>query len=342
METNPYPDTYEESFSNLRIALSLFTKHRIPPSPLNFRTGYEYVTGTNRALNDALEKVLSGGEPPSEQTLWEIYRRFFVQDDTALERMRQELRRIITDIQGEVGLSGGKVSEYADTLSGFAEILDSSPSSEEMHCQVQRVIEDTRTMERSQRELESQMTGVLSEVEFLRRELDQVREESLTDALTGISNRKAFDAALDKIFKECAEREATFSLLLADIDHFKKFNDTFGHLVGDKVLRFVGATLKSCVNGKNVAARYGGEEFAVILPHADSAGSRTLAEQIRTAISSGKLKNRESGENYGRLSISIGVSQFRPGDQPAELIQRADMALYKAKENGRNRVELLL
>ena len=342
METNPYPDSYEQSTSNLRIALSLFAKYRIPPSPLNFRTGYEYVTGENRALNDVFEKVLNGDEPPSEQALWEVYRRFFVQDDTAMERMRQALRRIIIDIQGEVGQSGGEVSKYADTLGSFADILDGSLSSGALHNEVQKVIEETRTMECSQRELESQMSGVLSEVEFLRRELDQVREESLTDALTGISNRKAFDAALEKIFKERTGEEDTFGLLLADIDHFKRFNDTFGHLVGDKVLRFVGATLKSCVNGKDVAARYGGEEFAIILPHTDSVGSCALAEQIRQAISAGKLKNRESGESYGRLTISIGVSQFRPGEPPAALILRADKALYRAKENGRNRVEQLL
>lgn len=288
---------------------------------------------------EAFEQVLSGAEKPSDKNLWEIYRQFFVQDDEAIERMRQELRYIISGIQGEIGCSGGKVSEYADVLKSFADILDGSPSSDVMHNEVRKVLDDTRTMEKSQRGLESQMSNVLNEVEILRKELEQVREESLTDALTGISNRKAFDTALARVFQECAEQGATCSLLLADIDHFKMFNDTFGHMVGDKVLRFVGATLKSCVKGKDIAARFGGEEFAVILPHTDITGSCALADQIRTAISSGKLKNRESGESYGRLTISIGVAQFRPEDLPNDLIQRADEALYKAKKNGRNRVE---
>ncbi|MCB1753106.1 MAG: diguanylate cyclase [Gammaproteobacteria bacterium] len=339
MENNPYPETYEQSSSHLRVALSLLSKHRIPPTPINFRTGYEYVAGGNKELNAAFEKVLNGVEAPSEQHLWEIYRQFFVQDDEAIEQMRQELRRIISGIQGEVGRSGGSVSEYAHVLNSFAEILDSSPSPDVMHNEVQKVIDGTRSMQRSQRDLESQMNSVLDEVEHLRRELEQVRAESLSDALTGISNRKAFDAALERVFQACEEQDTTCSLLLADIDHFKKFNDTFGHMVGDKVLRFVGATLKSWVKGKDIAARYGGEEFAVILPDTDSAGACVLADQIRKAISSGKLKNRESGESYGRLTISIGVSQFRPGDLPADLIKRADEALYTAKTNGRNRIE---
>ncbi|MCP5409188.1 MAG: GGDEF domain-containing protein [Chromatiaceae bacterium] len=339
METNPYPDTYEQSSSHLRVTLSLLSKHHIPPSPLNFRTGYEYVLGSNKGLKEAFDQVLNGEQEPSDKNLWEIYRQFFVQDDVAIEQIRQELRRIIAGIQGEVERSGGAVSAYADTLNGFADILDSSPPSDVMHREVQKVIDDTRTMEQSQRKLESQMSSVLDEVETLRKELEQVREESLTDALTGLSNRKAFDVALMSVFEECKAQESVFCLLLADIDHFKRFNDTFGHMVGDKVLRFVGSTLKSCVKGKDTAARYGGEEFAVILPHTDSAGSSALAEQIRKAISSGKLKNRESGESYGRLTISIGISQLRPGDSPDDLIRRADEALYKAKQNGRNRVE---
>ncbi|MCP4284039.1 MAG: GGDEF domain-containing protein [Gammaproteobacteria bacterium] len=300
------------------------------------------MSGNNKTLRSAFEKMLEGEIAPSEKNLWEMYRQFFVQDDQAIERMRQELRRIVTGIQGEVGRSGGNVSEYADKLNHFAEILDGSPTSDEMHSEVRRVLDDTRTMEKSQRELESQMGGVLREVESLRRELEQVREESLTDALTGISNRKAFDMALDRVFSECGEADSPFCVLLADIDHFKKFNDTFGHMVGDKVLRFVGATLRNCVKGKGVAARYGGEEFAVILKNTDCDGACTLAEQIRKAISSGKLKNRESGESYGRLTISLGVSQFCPGEMQDDLVQRADEALYKAKGNGRNRVEKLL
>ncbi len=341
MEINPYSDNYEQSSSHLRVALSILSKHRIPPSPLNFRTGYEYVAGNNKSLQSAFEKLLEGEIEPSDKNLWEIYRQFFVQDDQAIEKMRQELRRIVTGIQEEVGRSGGNVNEYADTLNHFADILNASPTSDVMQSEVRKVLDDTRTMEKSQRELESQMGSVLSEVESLRRELEQVREESLTDALTGISNRKAFDIALDRVISESGGADSLFCVLLADIDYFKKFNDTFGHMVGDKVLRFVGATLRNCVKGKDMAARYGGEEFALILKNTDSDGACALAEQIRKAISAGNLKNRESGESYGRLTISLGVSQFRPGDRQVDLIQRADDALYKAKGNGRNRVETL-
>jgi diguanylate cyclase len=343
MESNPYSESYEISSSYLRMAITLLSKHRIPPSPLNFRTSYDYVSGGNRDLNLALERLLQNKDELTDRNLFQLYRQFFVQDDQALEQMRLELRRIITGIQGEVGRSGADVSDYANTLQDFAKILDSSPTTEVMQSEVQKVMDNTRSMEHSQRELESQMSGMLSEVESLRRELEQVREESLTDALTGISNRKAFDAEMNKL---CSTAEQplphSFCVLLLDVDFFKKFNDTYGHLVGDKVLRFIGATLRNCVKGKDLSARYGGEEFAVILPETGIEGAQILAEQIRCAISAGKLLNKETGENYGKITISIGISSYQPGDTPATLVKRADQALYRAKANGRDRVELML
>ncbi|MCB1760578.1 MAG: diguanylate cyclase [Gammaproteobacteria bacterium] len=343
METNPYTESYEISSSNLRLAISFLSKHHIPPSPLNFRTSYDYVAGSNKDLKLALERLLQNSEELSDRSLFQLYRQFFVQDDQALEQMRQELRRIITGIQGEVGRSGADVSDYANTLQDFARILDTSPSNEVMQSEVQRVIDNTRSMEHSQRELESQMSSMLSEVESLRRELEQVREESMTDALTGIANRKAFDAEMNKLCSADGQpMPHAFCVLLLDVDFFKKFNDTFGHLVGDKVLRFIGATLRNSVKGKDLAARYGGEEFAVILPETGVDGAQSLAEQIRRAVSAGKLLNKETGENYGRITISIGISSYLPGDTPATMVKRADQGLYRAKANGRDRVELML
>jgi diguanylate cyclase len=197
-------------------------------------------------------------------------------------------------------------------------------------------------MEKYQHQLDSQVSSILDEVVSLRKELEQVKEESLIDALTGISNRKAFDAALERVFEEARAEQTPLSIMLADIDHFKKFNDTFGHLIGDKVLRFVGATLKRSVKGRDFAARFGGEEFVVILPQTELAGAGVLAEQIRKAISSGELKDRQSDESYGKITVSIGIAQLYPGNLPSDLLERADRALYAAKTQGRNRVEKFL
>ncbi len=314
METNPYSgDNFIKASEHLRLAISLLSKHKIPPSPMNFRMGYDYVVGKDKELATALNEITSQPEELSEENLWEMYRRFFIQDEKALENTRQELRHIIGDIQGEFERSGGNLPSYAKTLDHFADILTAPASPEVMAAEVQKVLDDTRSVEQSQHQLESKMSNVMAEMELLRKEMEQIKEESLIEALTGISNRKAFDTTLEDTIQTAHEQKTSFCLLLADIDHFKKFNDTYGHLVGDKVLRFVALTLKRCLKGQDMVARFGGEEFAVILPQTALGGAITVAEQIRKSVSSAELKDKRNKQGYGKVTISILIT---PEPQP--------------------------
>ena len=128
------------------------------------------------------------------------------------------------------------------------------------------------------------------------------------------------------------------SLLMFDIDHFKSFNDSYGHLTGDQVLRLVGMSLKQTIKGQDITARYGGEEFAVVLPNTALRQALTVADHIRRAVMAKELKKKSTGEILGRVTISVGVSMLKPGDDTDSLIERADACLYAAKRNGRNRV----
>jgi diguanylate cyclase len=339
VKENPYQDDFDEASALLRLAVSLLAGHRIPPSPLNYRVGYDYVAGRDETLIQALNELVENPEQLSRKNLWALYRKFYVQDERALNMMRQEFRRIVLNAKGEFERSGGHLSHYATTLGRFAEILDPAMPAELMETEVQKVIDYTAAAEKAQRHLESHLNTLISEVELLRQELFQIKEESLTDCLTGIPNRKAFEAALAQIIYASREQKAKFCVLLADIDYFKQFNDTHGHLVGDKVLRFVASTLKRCLKGRDTAARYGGEEFAIILPETDLSGGAVVAEQIRAAVSGGQLVDKENETTYGKITVSIGVAEFYRSDLPNTLIQRADRGLYIAKERGRDRVE---
>jgi diguanylate cyclase len=123
-----------------------------------------------------------------------------------------------------------------------------------------------------------------------------------------------------------------------DIDHFKSFNDSYGHLTGDQVLRLVGMSLKQTIKGQDITARYGGEEFAVVLPNTALRQALTVADHIRRAIMAKELKKKSTGEILGRVTISVGVSILKSDDDTDSLIERADACLYAAKRNGRNRV----
>jgi len=293
----------------------------------------------NKTLKSALESCAKKPDQQRTEELWNLYRQFYIQDHDSLDTIRDGLRHIINNIQGNFEQSDGKLSNYVTSLHDFVGILNSSAPPDQMKAEVEKVIQYTRTTELSQREFENQLTHMAEEVEVLRKELAQSKQESLKDSLTGIFNRRAFDNALEQIIQTNHETSSSFCLLMADIDHFKKVNDTYGHLVGDKVIRFVASTLKHCTKENDLPARYGGEEFALILPETNLADAAIIAENIRKKISSGKLKNTQNGKTYGKVTISIGIAQFQKNDLSELLIERADKALYQAKENGRNRIE---
>ena len=336
---NPYSKAPDEQAGEFfRLALAFLSKHKIAPTPVNYQLAYDYVSGKNKQLQTLLDEHIGVSETVSPENLWHVYQQFYQQDIATLENMRQELRQLIANIQNEFKRSGGTITGYSNRLDMFASVLNSEPSQEEMTSEVDSMIHDTNSVAESQRQFNSQMTDIISEVESLRSEIEQIKEESLTDALTGISNRRAFDNILEKSLQSANDQNSPLSLLLIDIDHFKRFNDNFGHLVGDKVLRFLGKTLKRCIKGQDIAARFGGEEFAVILPYTSHIGAKVIAEMIRKSISAIELQDKEKKKSYGKITASIGVSEYLPNEASSTLIQRCDLALYQAKKEGRNRV----
>nr|WP_224747068.1 GGDEF domain-containing protein [Pelovirga terrestris] len=164
---------------------------------------------------------------------------------------------------------------------------------------------------------------------------EQINQLTVTDGLTGIANRRAFERALEVMHQRALRRESAFSLIICDIDLFKKINDTCGHPFGDQVIRQVAAEMKAVVRSGDLAARIGGEEFAVLLEDTDSKGAAEVAERLRDRVEKKQL--RHQGVLWP-VTISIGVAAF-PGDtgDTEKLINYADQALYRAKESGRNR-----
>lgn len=338
-QTLTYTDDYMKASEYLRMVLAFLSKHKIPASPVNYQVAYEFVSSCNEPLKTALDELLEKSTELSENDLLTLHRQYVAQDDRALESVRKELKKIIAAFQQEYDNSNVNLSDYLNSLNSFSKILAVVEGPVELATETEKVMENTRSTEQSQRKFESQMSGMMEEMETLRKQLKQVREESLTDALTGLANRKAFDHRIQQEIEKTADQESSFCLVIGDIDHFKNFNDSYGHLVGDKVLRYVGKTITSCIKGKDIAARFGGEEFVIILPDTSLSGAEIVSEQIRTAISKSNLIDHSNNEEYGKITISLGFGQFQPREQADELLHRVDQALYRAKANGRNRVE---
>lgn len=334
-----YKESPAEAAEFLRLTLANLAKQKLPPTPVNYTLFYEQAAGHHEALRARLDDLLENSDGASQAALNRLYRELLIQDEESLRLMREDLRAIIQTMSEEITSAGGQFTRYGGVLQQFAEILGGNESTETLRPSVDQVIDETDRTEISRRALEDRLNQVLGEVEGLKKNLEQIREEALTDALTGVPNRKALDAALDRALIHARDSDTTLSIALIDIDHFKQFNDTHGHLVGDKVLRYVAAKIRLCLKGKDFPARFGGEEFAIVLPSTDLNGAETVAEQIRSAISSGELKMRGSGERLGKITVSAGVAQLRNSDSVTDFIRRVDAALYRAKHRGRNRVE---
>ncbi|HCR66657.1 MAG TPA: GGDEF domain-containing protein, partial [Oceanicaulis sp.] len=188
------------------------------------------------------------------------------------------------------------------------------------------------------RDLERRLQETSQEVNQLRSNLEKVREEAMTDALTGVANRKRFDESMRKSRRDADLNGSPFSLVLCDIDHFKRFNDTWGHQTGDQIIRFVSACLARYASDHHVVARYGGEEFGIVMPNTSLEDAKAIAEKIRQVVESKRLLRKSTNEDLGNITISMGVSQFRPSEVVECLIERCDANLYKSKQQGRNRV----
>jgi diguanylate cyclase len=227
---------------------------------------------------------------------------------------------------------------YEASLSDASERLTAAESRDQIKAIVESLMKWTREMRDTNKALEQRLTLSKGEISNLQQSLEAIRAESLTDPLTGLGNRKYFDRMIDMAVQSALANNEPLSLLMFDIDHFKSFNDSYGHLTGDQVLRLVGQSLKQNIKGQDITARYGGEEFAVLLPNTGLRQALTVADHIRRAVMAKELKKKSTGEILGRVTISVGVSMLKPDDDTDSLIERADACLYAAKRNGRNRV----
>ena len=336
-----YEEGPEQAAEYLRLALAFLGSHQLAPNPVNFALCYDYMAGRNPALREAFDLALTSGKF-SPTVAHELYRRFIWDDNKRqLEAIRNGLRTLVMETISGVDQAKAQAEQSSDSLAAKSAHLERGPSLEEMRRILGEVVGETRGIARNSQLLKQMLDETRQEVEALRDELEHTRLQVTIDALTGLKNRRAFDAALQEACSQASKPTTTLSLLLVDIDRFKDVNDTYGHLIGDKVIRSVGALLSANIKGKDTVARLGGEEFAVLLPETPLANAKRVGEVLRAAIERSRLTRADTGETVGRVTVSIGIAAYLPGESNDSFVERADKALYISKKAGRNRVSVL-
>lgn len=335
-----YSEYEERTAECMRLAISMMKKHGIASTPANYAVWYEYVSGKNATLMDALDQEIEQNGRLTEKQSQVLYERFFdrEKDHAAMLEMRQELGRLLKQVLNYVETGASTTGKTNTHLQRMLTQLQPDMSKQQLHDFVEEALIETRVAVSAGEQLSDRLNEAVTEVATLKKQLEQSRREAMVDTLTGLSNRKAFDELLSKVAGEADENGLEISILFCDLDMFSSINQKHGQLVGDQVLRMVADTLKKGLKGRDLVARYGGEEFAILMLNTSLQNARMVAENLRREIASKRIQRKDTHESLGVITLSFGVARYVPSEGIDSFMQRADRALYMAKRHGRNNV----
>ncbi len=335
-----YTENTDQALGFAKQALDKMNEIGVPANPHNFTIWFHYFSGTYPDLKRTLDILLGNQQAFTETRNSEIFQKFFTLDQEsatlhdATTRMESELARVMSTLDGaDEDLSNLNVSlrDFSDQIAKTDDKSEILALTTKMNTHVAQVLEGRSAVE-------DELKNSLREISELKDDLERMRREALTDGLTGIANRKLFDLELRKSSMNAMANGEELALLMLDVDHFDRFNEHYGHQVGDQVLKLVAVTISECIKGQDTAARYGGDEFSVILPRTNLENAQRLAEHICKRVSSKNVVNRSTGERLGKITMSVGVALFEYGEPVSQLLVRADRTLQEAMKNGYNQV----
>jgi diguanylate cyclase len=335
----PSQPSVEATSEYLRMVIPLLGRHGIPATPENYTVWYTHVSGGNTELSAEIDQLVADGTAFTPEICDMLYQRHLLSSRMRdLEQVRTTLDTLLQDVSRSLVGAGSDAENYSASLDNAVVSLAQQDDATRLSNLLTALIDETRGMKLTTAKMQSDFEHKTREIEILQEQLKQERQRALTDPLTGLANRIAVLEELERAVE--ADDGLPASLIMIDIDHFKTVNDSHGHLIGDRVIRFVAQTITRNVKGRDTAARYGGEEFVVLLPGTDVRGAQAVAESIRHAIAQARLVRTETKQSLGQITVSAGIAKRRQEEAITDWINRADKALYQAKNKGRNRVEL--
>jgi len=329
-----------KAYSVARAALTMMEESKVWPTALNFELWLHLVADPKGPLAQEIQRLLSSGEPITDEIAEDLAAHFLPKaklNDQIRDAGDQLTREL--DAVGKAIQTAQRSNEvYGKALAGATRDLSAEMEPSALRGMVESLTGATRRVQKENRSLESRLADSTAEVARLKEHLEQVRRDATTDGLTNLANRKAFDEELARACAEADDENGVITLAVLDIDHFKTFNDTWGHQTGDQVLRYVASVIGRVGAPPRFAARYGGEEFAIIFAQETPRQVERTLEDIRQEVASRMLKRRSTNEDLGAITLSAGFAERRPGETLHALVDRADAAMYASKRAGRNRV----
>lgn len=309
-------------------------------TPENYHVWFEYAGGQNIALRAAIDRIRATGQAFTPEVNAALYTEHFddPSDDRSRRLAQKKTHAVLREALDAILTSQRDAAQYQDNLSEFTGALEKLTDAREIEALVRELVRESNRMAKSSIYYQGQLEDVRAEAIKLNEELDKALQHTSIDPLTGLYNRKAVDERIEELVDEFRREGEPFSVVMVDVDHFRDFNTKYGHQIGDAVLRVVSTTLRESVKGLDFVARYGGEEFILFLPKTTLENAAIVADKMRSLVESNRKKISRTGEILEAITISCGISEVEPADTTESVVHRADLALYLAKNSGRNTV----
>lgn len=321
----------------------IFAEADINPTPMNYLVWFHFFLGENTQLRKEIMELPNGAKSYTDRIGERIFEQLIEPEDTQEEiQYDYAVKKFVDSTIFKVNQLNNDIHSQSNNIDEMVSELKTAALSKKELAELADSIQQTASsMQQNTLQIHEEVQSRSAEVRELRLKLMEAKKESLTDELTKIGNRKLFNSIIQDLTLKQKHQPEPLCLIMTDIDHFKSVNDTYGHLVGDSVLRYYANILKGHIKDNEHVCRYGGEEFAVLLRNTSLNEAAQRAEQIRKNIADARLTLKGSKEPINPITASFGVSFYHGDSDDFEaFIERADKSLYSAKENGRNQVRL--
>ncbi|HSH86538.1 MAG: GGDEF domain-containing protein [Methylophilus sp.] len=334
-----YEITKEKSAEYLRQAIQHMSMQDAAFHPVSYAVWYEYSSGEHAHLIDEVNSLIEKEKKLNEKSTAQLFNKHIASlDADSAQDIVDRFNHVVSDISASTEKAGQDTSHFSKTLDAWSGELQQLDGEVSRH--MVGLLSETANIQQSMQTLQHQLTTSLHEITDLKNEIIKAKQEAISDGLTGLMNRRGFDVTLKHSLESASDFEDT-CLIIGDIDFFKRVNDSYGHLFGDKVIQAVARIMKTVSGDLYTAARYGGEEFVLLLPHTPLETAREVAETIRRHVANISIKNNVTSKLISNITISLGVTAYQAGETAESFLNRADQALYTSKAKGRNQVTLI-
>ncbi len=327
---------YDYAASIAAKAVRAMDEQHVPATPNNFSVWFHYFLGARDDLRHAIDALIDNHQTFDVTTNRNLFATHFESSkNSAAVDASEQLNAVMVAARQFLA---NAIADNRSQMQAISDVASQTQAGVDPKKLVVQLMNELAKVATRATRLEAGFAEQTRELDTIRESLSKSEQRAKTDTLTGLANRRALEEFFRVAQIASMEKREPLSVLMLDVDHFKKFNDNFGHGVGDQVLKLMAQVLREKVREIDLPARYGGEELIAVLPGADLAAAAFIGERIRRSIAECRITRRSTGEGLPTITVSVGVAQFQSGESMTDLIERCDRALYRAKQNGRNRL----